>query len=92
MSQYQDYQEIINETIEMLEQIENEVFTGMVNLGMGGVYTEIAESFEVGDSYDFELEMFEDTSDNNLNVLVKLVKHIRFAQAKLITNEFERNN
>ena len=56
----------------------------MINIGMHGIHADINDVFEVGDSYMFELEHFDKSSDRSLQTLVNLIKHIDNSSKKLL--------
>ncbi len=55
-----------------LLDINDELFTSMINLAMSGELRDIDQAFEVGESFDFQLEHIKGTNDINLN---KLISH-----------------
>ncbi len=78
-----DYKETILHAITTIHNSENEIFTAMVNMGMQGVYKDITRVHEVGDVINFELSMFEDTDDQNLDTLVEAIKALALAKHRL---------
>lgn len=78
-----NYRESIIEAARLLGEMENRLFTAMVNTGMCGVHKEIHQSFEQGDVFDFEISMFEDTGDANLEQFVGLLKKVASCRAAL---------
>lgn len=71
-----DYRNTLIEAISLLQQTQSKLFTSMVNVGMFGEHKEIHGAFDVGDVYQFELSMFEQTNDPNLEQLVGLIKEV----------------
>ena len=64
----------------------------MVNVGFSGVYKDISRVHEPGDIINMELAMFEDTDDQNLDLLVEAVKKIAEIKESLINlNALEIN-
>lgn len=55
----------------LLETYE-ELMDRIINVGMTGEFAEVNETFQVGDSYKFNLLQFRGTKDTNLNLLLKL--------------------
>lgn len=82
--QPQDYRDALTEAVNTLQEVENQVFTAMVNVGFAGEYRDISELHEPGEVLNLELAMFEDTNDQNLTSLVELVKEIAAVKMKLI--------
>jgi hypothetical protein len=87
-----EYKEWLEDAVHTLQNAENEVFTAMVNVGFSGVYKDISRVHEPGDIINMELAMFEDTDDQNLELLVGLVKKIAEVKESLINiNALEIN-
>lgn len=80
----QDYKQTIEDAIRTLHEAEIEVFTAMVNVGFKGAYDEISKLHEVGEILNLEIAMFENTGDNNLDLLVKIVKEISRTKHQMI--------
>jgi hypothetical protein len=82
--QQQEYRETIIETLNKLEVAQTRLFTAMVNVGMKGTHIDIDTVFDLGEVYDFEIEMFEDSGDANLDIIVKLLKQMEAAKQSLM--------
>jgi len=78
-----DYTDTLKEASETLQEMEQNLFTQIVNIGMYGVYKEIHDLMEPGDDYEFELAMFEGTDDKALDILLKLIRHVATARQRL---------
>jgi hypothetical protein len=72
----EEYKQWLVDAVRTLQNAENEIFTAMVNVGFSGVYKDISRVHEPGDVINMELAMFEDTDDQNLELLVEAVKKI----------------
>lgn len=70
------YREDIIEALNALIYAREKIFERIVNLGMSGDFKEIQRVFQVGDSYTFTLEQFEDTTDVNLQKMIAVCRHI----------------
>ena len=79
-----EYKQWLEDAVHTLQNAENEVFTAMVNVGFSGVYKDISRVHEPGDVINMELAMFEETDDQNLDLLVDLVKKIATIKESLI--------
>ncbi len=53
-----------------LADIRDEIFSQIVNWGLTFPLKELGEAFEVGDSFEFNINTFEDTDDEELNQLI----------------------
>jgi hypothetical protein len=82
--QPQDYKDVLRDTVRIVFNAENEVFTAMVNLGFSGEYADISRLHQVGEELDLELAMFEDTPDENLNLITSLVKQMMRTRLSLM--------
>jgi hypothetical protein len=76
-----DYRETIVEALLNVAQIK--MFAAMVNVGMAGSLAE-ADAFDLGEVVDFEIEMFEDSGDANLEILIRLIKQMEAARQSLM--------
>ena len=59
-------------TYRALLETHEELMERIINVGMTGQYAEINSCFEKGDSFKFDLEMFRDSKDQNLQLLLEL--------------------
>lgn len=80
----QNYTTSLVGSITTLESMRNELFDQVINVGMHGTYSDIHEVLESGDSYEFELDHFDDTYDPSLQALVDLMKMIDHTSKKLL--------
>lgn len=78
-----DYRDTLIEAADLLREMEQRLFTAMVNTGMYGAFCEVHTSFDVGDTFEFEPEMFEDSGDNNLELIVGLLKATAAARSRM---------
>ncbi|WP_282017716.1 hypothetical protein [Salegentibacter mishustinae] len=65
-----EYREKIILTYRHLLEMHEELQTRIINVGMTGEYSEVNTVFKPGDTYQFDLEQFRGTKDNNLNMLL----------------------
>ena len=79
-----DYRHCLEEAVQALDEMESKLFTAMVNLGFKGVYAELDGVHEVGEVVHFELAMFEDTGDTNLESLVELIRQVEITKTRMI--------
>ena len=64
------YREKIILTYRHLLEVHEELLTRIINVGMTGELAEINEVFEAGDEFQFDLAMFRETKDINLQKLI----------------------
>ncbi|RYY77922.1 MAG: hypothetical protein EOO69_12770 [Moraxellaceae bacterium] len=79
-----DYRDTLVEAVALLAEMEQRLFTALINIGMTGVYEDVHQAFEPGDVYHFEVAQFEDTSDGNLALLVELLKQTASCRTSLV--------
>lgn len=70
------YRNRVIESLQLLGEIRNKLFTQIVNIASDGELKEILNVFEEGDYYDFEMDQFENSSDVNILKLMQLCKDI----------------
>lgn len=73
------YRNRVIESLQLLGEIRNQLFTQIVNIASDGELKEILDAFEEGDYYDFEMDQFENSSDVNIIKLMQLCKNIEMA-------------
>ena len=59
-------------TYRALLDAHEELMERIINMGMTGEFAEINEIFQEGDTFKFDLEMFRDSKDQNLQLLFNL--------------------
>ena len=71
-----DYREKIILSYRALLQAHEELLERIINVGMLGEYAEINQTFREGDSFKFNPDMFRNSRDQNLQLLVDLFDHL----------------
>lgn len=71
------YNEYIVQTINTLVECDNQIFTEGLNLLMNNELRDINEVFEEGDVYEFSINHFENSTDTNVQFILKTIKEIR---------------
>lgn len=66
------YRDKIILTYRALLKTHEKLMERIINLGMTGQYAEVNETFLPGDTFKFDIEMFRDTKDQNLQLLLGL--------------------
>jgi len=70
------YRTSVIESLQLLENVRNQVFTQIVNIAANGEMKEVLDVFEEGDYYTFDIDQFEDSKDINVQKLLNLCKNI----------------
>lgn len=73
------YRNRVIESLVLLGEMRNQLFTQIVNIASDGEMKEILNVFEEGDYYTFDMEQFESSSDINIIKLMELCKEIEIA-------------
>lgn len=86
------YREKLIMTYHHLLDMHEELLTRIINVGMTGELEEINQVFEKDDTFQFNKEMFRETNDQNLNLLLELHDRLEdtmnsFANINNITEE-----
>jgi hypothetical protein len=71
------YRDNLIVAVNNLIEFENNLFNDLLNVAMSNEYKEIDDTFEIGDEFNFSLEHFENSNDQNVIKLVNLIKEIR---------------
>ena len=71
-----DYRKFLIEAVNGLIEAQGLIFTNAINLAMSNEMKEYDELFEIGDDYVFDIKLFEESKDANLQHLISLVKSI----------------
>ena len=86
------YREKLIMTYKEMIKFYEELLTRIINVGMTGPLVEINETFKKDDQFQFDKEMFRETKDQNLNLLLELHDRLEdtmnsFANINNITQE-----
>ncbi len=81
------YRNSVIESLQVLENVRNQVFTQVVNLASHGEYKEVLDVFEEGDEYTFDMSQFEESVDVNIRKLMNLCHDI-----ELVYNSIQNVN
>lgn len=71
-----EYRKTIISTYKYLLTVREELLAHSINIAMNGAMKDINESFEIGDTYQFDLEQLKGTNDTNLNMVVNLAEEL----------------
>lgn len=77
MEHSKSYREFIIQTINTLVECDNQIFTEGLNLLMNNELKEIDEVFEEGDVFEFSINHLENSTDTNVQLILKTIKEIR---------------
>ena len=79
------YREKIILSYRHLLEVHEELLTRIINIGMAGDFAEVNEVFEAGDEFQFDLEMFRETKDINLQKLIAFFDQLETLMNSLAT-------
>ena len=71
-----EYRNELIKTVNSLIKSKEALLLRIVNIAMVGEFKDIADTFEYGDVYEFNIEQFKNSNDFNLNNMVLLYKTI----------------
>ena len=77
MEHSKSYREFIIQTINTLVECDNQIFTEGLNLLMNNELKQIEEVFEEGDVFEFSINHLENSTDTNVQLILKTIKEIR---------------
>lgn len=77
MEHSKSFREFIIQTINTLVECDNQIFTEGLNLLMNNELKEIDEVFEEGDVFEFSINHLENSTDTNVQLILKAIKEIR---------------
>ena len=80
----QNYRDTIVEALNNLQKAQTGMFTAMINVGMAGSLVDINTAFDLGEVFNFEIEMFEESGDANLDIIITLIKEMEAAKQSLM--------
>lgn len=72
-SQYKKY---VHQTIEVLEEFDNQLFSKILNLAMFGEMNDVDDQFSIGETVSFKLEDFAKLDDENIQSLIKIILEV----------------
>ena len=64
------YRENLLSTYKYLISVREDLITHSLNLAMNGELKDMNGAFDIGDTYNFDMEQFKGTNDVNLNRLI----------------------
>lgn len=70
------YRDNLITTYKYLISVRNDLMTQAINLAMIGELKHIDEAFEIGDTFNFDIEQFKGCKDSNLKEIVALYESL----------------
>ena len=74
--QSEGYRESLKDAIQHLDDVSKSIYLSMVQVLMKGEMKEWSDGVPQGESHSFEWELFKNSSDTNIQMLVKVVELI----------------
>jgi len=93
--QTDNYKENLKEALINLNNVNQSIFDSIVSVSMQGELKEWNDAVPVGESHQFSFEMFKNSDDTNIQMLVHLIEKIdaTFETLKNINRiEFDEKN
>ena len=72
-----NYRKSLLETVDYLIEVRSNLFGNALAVAMNNELKEFNEMVEVGETYEFRIEHFDNSSDTNLQKIVDLIKAIQ---------------
>lgn len=74
--QTDNYKENLKEALINLNNVNQSIFDSIVSVSMQGELKEWNDAVPVGESHQFSFEMFKNSDDTNIQMLVQLIEKI----------------
>lgn len=71
-----EYQETLKQTIDLLDNIEADLFNQIVGLATSGKWKKWSDEQLIGSVFEFTEEMLRNTGDKNVDLLIELIEII----------------
>ena len=71
-----NYKENLKEALINLNNVNQTIFDSIVSVSMQGELKEWNDSVPIGESHQFSFELFKNSSDTNIQLLVKLIENV----------------
>ena len=78
-----DYQDMLKEVIEQLEEMEERLSLMIVNVATSGVWKEWSDLISNGEYFYFGQEALRDTGDENVNCIFLLMDEVVLSREKI---------
>jgi hypothetical protein len=77
--QEDNYKEILKGALRNLIKVNNSIFQSLIDISVQGDLSEWNQSVPIGEVHEFSLELFRNSSDTNIQLLVRLSEYVEAA-------------
>lgn len=74
--QSENYRENLKEALKNLVEVNRSIFDSLIDITMQGELKEWNDSVPIGEVHQFDFEIFRNSEDTNIQLLVKLIENI----------------
>lgn len=74
--QTDNYKENLKEALKNLIKVNESIFNSLIDISMQGDLKEWNDTVPIGETHQFDFELFKNSGDTNVQLLVKLIETI----------------
>lgn len=74
--QKENYQSNLKEALKNLIKVNESIYGSIIDISMQGELKEWNDSISIGETFQFDLELFKNSNDTNIQLLVELIDKI----------------
>jgi len=71
-----NYKENLKEALRNLIKVHQSIYQSLIDVSMQGDLKEWNDSVPIGEVHDFSFQLFKNSSDTNIQLLVKLIENV----------------
>jgi len=74
--QQDNYKENLKEALKNLIKVNESIFNSLIDISMQGDLKEWNNAVPIGETHQFDFELFKNSGDTNIQLLVKLIENV----------------
>ena len=74
--QTDNYKENLKEALKNLIKVNESIFNSLIDISMQGELKEWNDTVPIGETHQFDFELFKNSGDTNVQLLVKLIETV----------------
>ena len=74
--QTDNYKENLKEALKNLIRVNESIFNSLIDISMQGDLKEWNDTVPIGETHQFDFELFKNSGDTNVQLLVKLIESV----------------
>ena len=74
--QTENYKENLKEALKNLIRVNESIFNSLIDISMQGDLKEWNDTVPIGETHQFDFELFKNSGDTNVQLLVKLIETV----------------